>query len=31
LGGREIEETDHMVSETLIRGMYDYWRKQLEV
>ncbi|WP_069865825.1 aromatic ring-hydroxylating dioxygenase subunit alpha [Pseudomonas citronellolis] len=31
LGGREIEETDHMVSETLIRGMYEYWRKQLEV
>ncbi|GGB79594.1 biphenyl 2,3-dioxygenase [Marinobacterium zhoushanense] len=31
LGGREIEETDHMVSETLIRGMYEYWRKQMEV
>lgn len=30
LGGREIEETDHMVSETLIRGMYEYWRKQME-
>ena len=27
LGGKEIEETDHMLSETLIRGMYDYWRK----
>jgi len=30
LGGREIEHTDHMVSETLIRGMYEYWRKQME-
>lgn len=27
MGGHEIEHTDHMVSETLIRGMYDYWRK----
>jgi salicylate 5-hydroxylase large subunit len=31
LGGREIAETDHMVSETLIRGMYDYWRRVMEV
>tara|TARA_Y100000780_G_C13692539_1_gene420143 strand:+ start:4829 stop:6082 length:1254 start_codon:yes stop_codon:yes gene_type:complete len=31
LGGRDIEHTDHMVSETLIRGMYDYWRKQMGV
>ncbi|ADZ91641.1 aromatic ring-hydroxylating dioxygenase subunit alpha [Marinomonas mediterranea] len=31
LGGKGIEETDHMVSETLIRGMYDYWRKLMEV
>lgn len=30
LGGREIGDTDHMVSETLIRGMYEYWRKQME-
>ncbi|GAA0226894.1 aromatic ring-hydroxylating dioxygenase subunit alpha [Marinomonas primoryensis] len=31
LGGKEIEETDHMVSETLIRGMYAYWRKVMGV
>ncbi|MEN9688810.1 MAG: hypothetical protein RI998_807 [Pseudomonadota bacterium] len=27
MGGYEIENTDHMVTETLIRGMYNYWRK----
>jgi len=27
LGGRGVENTDHMVTETLIRGMYDYWRR----
>jgi len=31
LGGKGIEETDHMVSETLIRGMYAYWRKVMGV
>lgn len=31
LGGRDIEHTDHMISETLIRGMYAYWRKMMEV
>jgi len=31
LGGRGIENTDHMVTETLIRGMYDYWRRVMEV
>ena len=30
LGGREVGETDHMVTETLIRGMYEYWRKVME-
>jgi len=30
LGGRDVVETDHMVTETLIRGMYDYWRKVME-
>jgi salicylate 5-hydroxylase large subunit len=30
LGGRDVEETDHMVTETLIRGMYEYWRKVME-
>ncbi|AOE89173.1 Salicylate 5-hydroxylase [Ralstonia solanacearum] len=31
LGGREIGETDHMVTETLIRGMYEYWRTVMEL
>jgi salicylate 5-hydroxylase large subunit len=30
LGGRDVEETEHMVTETLIRGMYKYWRKVME-
>lgn len=30
LGGRGCENTDHMVTETLIRGMYNYWRKVME-
>ena len=30
LGGRDVDETDHMVTETLIRGMYAYWRKVME-
>lgn len=30
LGGRAVENTDHMVTETLIRGMYAYWRKVME-
>jgi salicylate 5-hydroxylase large subunit len=30
LGGRDVAETDHMVTETLIRGMYEYWRKVME-
>jgi salicylate 5-hydroxylase large subunit len=31
LGGTEVGETDHMVTETLIRGMYRYWRRVMEV
>jgi salicylate 5-hydroxylase large subunit len=31
LDGKGISNTDHMVSETLIRGMYAYWRKVMEV
>ena len=31
LGGREIGNTDHMLSETLIRGMYEYYRKVMEI
>jgi salicylate 5-hydroxylase large subunit len=27
LGGREVHGTQHMVTETLIRGMYAYWRE----
>lgn len=30
LGGSEIANADHMVTETLIRGMYEYWRKVME-
>jgi salicylate 5-hydroxylase large subunit len=31
LGGREVDEhTPHMVTETLIRGMYRYWREVME-
>lgn len=31
LGGTDCENTDHMVTETLIRGMYNYWRKVMEI
>jgi salicylate 5-hydroxylase large subunit len=31
LGGRDCGNAEHMVTETLIRGMYDYWRKVMEV
>ncbi len=31
MGGTDIENTEHMVTETLIRGMYDYWRKTMGV
>ena len=31
LGGRDCADTDHMVTETLIRGMYRYWRSVMEV
>lgn len=30
MGGEEIGPTDHMVTETLIRGMYRYWRTVME-
>ena len=30
MGGRDAEHTEHMVSETLIRGMYRYWRQVME-
>jgi salicylate 5-hydroxylase large subunit len=29
LGGREVQGTQHMVTETLIRGMYAYWREAM--
>jgi salicylate 5-hydroxylase large subunit len=31
LGGREASEADHMATETLIRGMYAYWRRVMEI
>lgn len=31
LGGYECGNADHMVTETLIRGMYNYWRKVMGV
>ena len=31
LGGNTVENTDHMVTETLIRGMYQYWREVMDV
>ena len=30
LGGREVGDPDHIVTETLIRGMYRYWREVME-
>jgi salicylate 5-hydroxylase large subunit len=27
MGGTDIADADHMVTETLIRGMYNYWRR----
>lgn len=30
LGGRDVADTPHMVTETLIRGMYAYWRRVME-
>ncbi|AOY96049.1 salicylate hydroxylase [Cupriavidus sp. USMAA2-4] len=30
LGGRDTAEADHMVTETLIRSMYAYWRRVME-
>ena len=31
LGGRDVADTDHMVTETLIRGMYKYYREVMEL
>jgi salicylate 5-hydroxylase large subunit len=31
LDGRDVAATPHMVTETLIRGMYGYWRKVMEL
>ena len=31
LGGYDCVDADHMVTETLIRGMYSYWRKIMEI
>lgn len=31
LGGRDCEMTEHMVTESLIRSMYAYWKKVMKV
>ena len=31
MGGHDIGDSDHMVTETLIRGMYAYWRNVMEI
>lgn len=31
MGGTDTADSEHMVTETLIRGMYDYWRKTMEI
>jgi salicylate 5-hydroxylase large subunit len=31
LGGTDISDADHIVTETLIRGMYGYWRKVMDL
>jgi len=31
LGGTDVAGSDHMVTETLIRGMYRYWREVMEL
>ncbi|HZJ66096.1 MAG TPA: aromatic ring-hydroxylating dioxygenase subunit alpha, partial [Kofleriaceae bacterium] len=31
LGGTGVADSDHMVTETLIRGMYRYWREVMEL
>jgi salicylate 5-hydroxylase large subunit len=31
LGGRDVADTEHQVTETLIRGMYAYWRRVMEI
>jgi salicylate 5-hydroxylase large subunit len=31
LGGRGVGDTEHQVTETLIRGMYAYWRKVMDL
>ena len=30
LGGTDVADTDHMVTETLIRGMWRYWREVMD-
>jgi salicylate 5-hydroxylase large subunit len=31
LDGRDVKATPHMVTETLIRGMYGYWREAMKI
>jgi salicylate 5-hydroxylase large subunit len=30
MGGSDHADSEHMVTETLIRGMYTYWREVME-
>jgi salicylate 5-hydroxylase large subunit len=30
LGGRDVADADHVVTETLMRGMYRIWREIME-
>ena len=30
LDGRDVKPTEHMVTETLIRGMFEYWRTVMQ-
>ena len=31
MGGRDWKDEDHMVTEGVIRGFYDYYRKVMEL
>ena len=31
MGGRDWQDEDHMVTEGVIRGFYDYYRKVMEL
>ena len=31
MGGREVQDEEHMVTETAIRGFYQYYRRVMEI